>query len=483
MRQRHVLAVLTALLLPCGGLADVWQDPVSKVNYEYTPGQSEAIVKKGTSQESGGSPDVSGDIIIQSSFTVDGVTYAVTNIGDMAFAQCSKLTSVHIPNSVKRIGNGAFYECEKLQSINIPESVTNLGAIAFVRCGLKTIEIPGSVTRLYNQTFLQCKKLETVSIGEGVTVIEGIEGRENADGGVFSWCWSLKTVSLPESLKEIGPDTFGWCYFLSEIELPKNIEKIGSNAFYGTGCRMENFTIHSYIDNPFVVNGVFDENPEETTLYIPIGTKSKYQATEGWKEFKNIVEMVNLDPMAGETTVNTENLDGQDLTDNVVDDVYYNVGDGSYDATEGCVVISQATNMGNITYAEPGTDDVKENFTGMILKVAKGKGTVKVKAKTTGNVQLVVQVGNGIPMLATVSEQGDAMVGYDVQEDSYVYIYAILNGSASRVTRAESDSELRIYDVAVSQFDTTPKLPGDINADKKLDIEDVTTLVDMILKQ
>ena len=158
-----------------------------------------------------------------------------------------------------------------------------------------------------------------------------------------------------------------------------------------------------------------------------------------------------------------------------------NVGDGGYDAEDGSVVISQATNMSSITDAEPGTDDMKENFTGMILKVAKGKGTVKVKAKTSGNVQLVVQVGKGVPMLATMNEQGDAMIGYDVKEDSYVYIYAIMGSSLSRATRAPSDSELRIYDIAVSHFDTTPRLPGDTNNDGKLDIVDVTTILDAIL--
>ena len=34
----------------------------------------------------------------------------------------------------------------------------------------------------------------------------------------------------------------------------------------------------------------FDYNREGLTLYVPAGTKAKYEATEGWKEFKNIVE-------------------------------------------------------------------------------------------------------------------------------------------------------------------------------------------------
>ena len=62
---------------------------------------------------------------------------------------------------------------------------------------------------------------------------------------------------------------------------------------------------------------VFTDISEDVILYVPVGTKSKYEATDGWKNFKNIVEM---DP-SGITTVRTEqkangavyNLSGQRL--------------------------------------------------------------------------------------------------------------------------------------------------------------------------
>ena len=48
----------------------------------------------------------------------------------------------------------------------------------------------------------------------------------------------------------------------------------------------------SLIENPFSIESVFsfDWIAKDATLYVPVGTKEKYQATDGWKDFVNIVE-------------------------------------------------------------------------------------------------------------------------------------------------------------------------------------------------
>ena len=83
---------------------------------------------------------VSGDVVIPSSVINNGTTYSVTSIGEWAFAACSSLISVTIPNSVTSIGNYAFDWCNSLTSVTIGNSVTSIGGAAFYGCnGLTSI--------------------------------------------------------------------------------------------------------------------------------------------------------------------------------------------------------------------------------------------------------------------------------------------------------------------------------------------------------
>ena len=53
----------------------------------------------------------SGNVTIPASIVYNGKMYSVTSIGGSAFADCTALTSVVIPNSVKSVGMNAFIHC------------------------------------------------------------------------------------------------------------------------------------------------------------------------------------------------------------------------------------------------------------------------------------------------------------------------------------------------------------------------------------
>lgn len=117
--------------------------------------------------------EYSGNIIIPSSIVWNRRTLPVIGIsnisGGPAFANCSNLISVSIPNSVIKIGADSFSGCSNLSSIIIPNSVTTIEHRAFSGCSsLSSISIPNSVTaigdRIFKELYLErCNHLQTTS--------------------------------------------------------------------------------------------------------------------------------------------------------------------------------------------------------------------------------------------------------------------------------------------------------------------------------
>ncbi len=70
----------------------------------------------------------------------------VESIARQAFAFCTGLSDVAIPDGVTDIGDEAFRECIGLGSVTIPNSVTTIGHYAFENCyGLKNITFGGTM--------------------------------------------------------------------------------------------------------------------------------------------------------------------------------------------------------------------------------------------------------------------------------------------------------------------------------------------------
>ena len=147
----------------------------------------------------------------------------VTYLGEYAFRSCSSLKSVHIPKGIKTIEMRAFLSCSSLESLTIPENITSIGLGAFSLCKkLTDVTIPGNVKTVGEGAFSNCTELLNVTISDGVTSI----GKS-----AFASCYLLKSITIADSVTSIGEDAFYWCSNLTSVKLPKNLGKINSYTF------------------------------------------------------------------------------------------------------------------------------------------------------------------------------------------------------------------------------------------------------------
>ncbi|MBQ8614387.1 MAG: leucine-rich repeat protein [Ruminiclostridium sp.] len=151
--------------------------------------------------------------------------YSVTSIGSFAFSDCTKLTSVIIPDSVTSIGYNAFNKCSGITSITIPNSVISIEDFAFDCCSnLKSITIGNSVKSIGYGVFQSCHNLTSITIPDSVTSIG-----ESA----FYYCTSLKSVIIGKGITSISKDLFEGCESLTSVTIPDSVTSIGNSAFYG----------------------------------------------------------------------------------------------------------------------------------------------------------------------------------------------------------------------------------------------------------
>ncbi len=198
---------------------------------------------------------------------IDGMP--VTTIGDQAFWQCSKLTSITIPSSVIYIWPRTFIGCNSLTDLvidpqnrnyivedgvlfditktnlvhcpttktgeyTVPDSVTSIGSYAFDDCSRLTgVTIPDSVTSILENAFGGCTGLTSIAVPDSVTLI---------GQGAFKESTGLTGVTLPDGLTSIVRDMFYGCTNLSDVTIPDSVTSIERCAF--SQCRkLENITI------------------------------------------------------------------------------------------------------------------------------------------------------------------------------------------------------------------------------------------------
>ena len=233
----------------------------------------------------------------------EGLTYT----GNDAFGGCSNLNYIYVPNVAQLFflscGSGQsnpfalarhlFVNDEEVTELVIPDGVEELNEGFFYNFGknVTSVTIPNSVKNIGNSAFRDWTNLSRVTFGESLKTI-GIEA--------FWECMALESVVFPNSLDSIMARAFEGCSKLSSVTFGDSIVFVGESAFY----RCENLqSIHvTNLDTWYAVNFENGSNPlyyakhlycngeEVTQLVIPDGvTEITKDLMKGYENITSVV--------------------------------------------------------------------------------------------------------------------------------------------------------------------------------------------------
>lgn len=290
----------------------------------------------------------------------------VTEIAEMAFADCWSITSVVLPNSVKKICDDAFRNCSSLASLVIHDGVEKIGDRAFLGCAsLKSLSIPDSVQTLGRLAFVDCISLVSIRIPKdehtiGTSMFAGCRSLESVIlpdnlGGIhncaFNGCTSLKSLTLPSTLILFEGNVFQDCTSLKEIHYTGTISQW--NAVEGKKCLLEapspiSVRCADGVWNPpslLIEDNAVIIGPDEKIVTIPDGVKRiKFET------FKDHTSLVSVNIPDSVTAISTSAFQGCTSLTSVTFPV--NLSEMGYSVFAYCTSLVDVRIQGNVNYID-----------------------------------------------------------------------------------------------------------------------------------
>lgn len=154
-----------------------------------------------------------------------------TSIGDMSFENCTKLSSIVLPNTLVELGTHVFSGCTLLNNIKMPSNPIEITNTFIYGSGYYNDAKNWENGILYVDNYLittnnDLLNQQSINVKEGTIVIAINAFTNNGK--------NLKSIVLPEGLKIIGSSAFSSLYSLSQINIPSSVISIGNNAFGST---------------------------------------------------------------------------------------------------------------------------------------------------------------------------------------------------------------------------------------------------------
>ncbi len=260
VKRAIVLSFITLGSAMAVNAATVTFTDANGIKLKSTDGKT-AIVQKPATTE----PQYSGDIVVTSPVTHEGVTYQVVSAVAAAFKNNTNITSVVLPDDFNKLLRGQFQGCTALKSVKLSPNIS--GAMvgnAFTNCSsLEEISIPGAITTINSAQFSGCTSLKKITLEESdtelVITVAAFGTQKSVDEGgtgdvpveevvinrpvsaelpanaPFRGEKTLTKVTFGPKLTSLSASYFENCTALATVELPATITELGTSVFQNTG--------------------------------------------------------------------------------------------------------------------------------------------------------------------------------------------------------------------------------------------------------
>ena len=204
----------------------------------------------------------------------------VSMVLENGFADCSRLVSIEIPNTVELVGTGAFSGCTRLESINVYTVEGNHdvfyssddGVLVYTEMGTTYLEVvPRAKTGTYvmsegvqvirNKAF-NYSKLTSVVLAKSVTTVAS---------RAFNYCTDLESIDFIEGGTNVitfEDDSFYRCNNVKAFKVPAALQEVNINMLQSL-TSLATISVEKGHSTYSSVGGLLTNNLQNTIVFAP----------------------------------------------------------------------------------------------------------------------------------------------------------------------------------------------------------------------